>query len=44
VSNIYGDSSVVVVGAVTAKKVTGVYCVQHIGAYLAYNMAREQLK
>ena len=42
-SNIYGDSSVVVVGAVAAKKVTGVYCVHHIGAYLTYNKAREHL-
>ena len=42
-SNIYGDSSVVVVGAVTAKKVTGVYCVHHIGAYLTYNQTRGHL-
>jgi hypothetical protein len=43
VSNIYGDSSVVVVGAVTAKKVTEVYCVHHIGAYLTYNQTRGHL-
>ena len=42
-SNIYGDSSVLVVGAVTAKKVTGVYCVHHIGAYLTYNQTRGHL-
>ena len=42
-SNIYGDSSVVVVGAVTAKKVTEVYCVHHIGAYLTYNQTRGHL-
>ena len=42
-SNIYGDSSVVVVGAVTAKKVTGVYCVNHIGAYLTYHKTRGHL-
>ena len=41
--NIFGDSSVVIVGAVTAEKVTVWGFVHHIGAYLAYHKPREHL-
>ena len=41
--NIFRDSSVVIVGAVTTEKVTVWGFVHHIGAYLAYHKPREHL-